>query len=219
VGGSHALRFGGAYDGSTTLNNNPVRRQLAENYSDDLYVRYLFRAEQGFDSNDFVVLWLDNTAGITDGDLDDDLHDTTSAFIGARGSDRFFVRINNQGQQDFYPVGGLDEGEDFLVVGRLFKASGSDSYNRLSLWINPDHGDYGSPDVTASVGSNTGFNFISHVGIRTGQYTEIGDSYLIDGLVLGTTWDQVVPVPEPTTLSLLGLGGLAALIRRRRTRA
>ena len=43
---------------------------------------------------------------------------------------------------------------------------------------------------------------------------ECSDVVTFDGYVVGQTWGDVV-IPEPTTMVLLGMGGLAVLRRRR----
>ncbi len=46
--------------------------------------------------------------------------------------------------------------------------------------------------------------------------SDLNEAILVDGLVIGTTFEDVVQfVPAPSTLALLGLGGLVAIRRRR----
>jgi hypothetical protein len=46
-----------------------------------------------------------------------------------------------------------------------------------------------------------------------------GESAYLDDLVIGTEWGDVTAIPEPSTLALLGLTGLAAMLGLRRRKA
>jgi hypothetical protein len=83
----------------------------------------------------------------------------------------------------------------------------------VSLWIDPSlsstESGAGSADLV-STGNSTGQ---TTKGVSFIEYGPTGDVDL-DYLRIGDSWSAVVP--EPATMALLGLGGLAALIRRRR---
>jgi hypothetical protein len=63
--------------------------------------------------------------------------------------------------------------------------------------------------VTLADGETATFRLI---GTATSD-SDFGRNVVLDDLVLGGT---AVAVPEPTTTALLGLGGLALILRRRR---
>lgn len=70
-----------------------------------------------------------------------------------------------------------------------------------------------STSVSATVASAVSVNWF---GVR--EATGIGNS-TVDNLLVGTTFGDVVPaVPEPATMSLLGLGALAMVLRRKITK-
>lgn len=56
---------------------------------------------------------------------------------------------------------------------------------------------------------------IDDVGFKAQATT--GD-FLVDNLLIGTTWADVTPVPEPSTLALAGLGMLGLAFARRMRR-
>jgi hypothetical protein len=80
-----------------------------------------------------------------------------------------------------------------------------------SLWIDPTPG-AAAPTATATLSGITA-TAVDNVGFKA-QATA-GGPYLVDNLLIGTTWADVTPTPEPTTCALAGLGLLGLVLARR----
>jgi hypothetical protein len=85
------------------------------------------------------------------------------------------------------------------------------------LWINPDRSTYGDempPDATITDDS-TGVG--TDIGVASIILRQSPAPFLtLDELRVGTTWGDVVPLPEPGTFGLLMLGAIGLLTRRLR---
>ncbi len=89
-------------------------------------------------------------------------------------------------------------------------------YNRLDMWVNPDTSDNeNSPDFTSEwpVASLPKADTFDGVIVWAWNSMDAGDIVAIDEYVIATTWGEAIP--EPATLSLLAIGAIG-LIRRRR---
>ncbi|MEO6034963.1 MAG: PEP-CTERM sorting domain-containing protein [Verrucomicrobiota bacterium] len=85
-----------------------------------------------------------------------------------------------------------------------------------TLWVNP------VDETSASVSAADTFTFSGNLdsyalrqGTSTGTPTGAPGDLTVDNLLIGRTFADVLPIPEPSTFALLGIGGLAVLLRRR----
>jgi hypothetical protein len=108
----------------------------------------------------------------------------------------------------------LTLGTTYLIVEEIDLTA-----KTASLWINPDSSTFGgtAPTATASLSGITA-TAVDDVGFKAQATT---GNYLVDNLLIGTTWADVTPavVPEPSTFALAGAGFgiMFMMIRRRRS--
>lgn len=130
----------------------------------------------------------------------------------------FVARTN--GNTNEYAPENLEVGPTYFVVGQLSKSTPgvANPYDRYSLWVNPSYGDFDTPESLSQGASN--ISEFTSVGVRAHQINAGGDEpddLRFGALRLGTTWGDVVPVPEPHsgTIAILGAMSVFALRRRR----
>jgi hypothetical protein len=106
-------------------------------------------------------------------------------------------------------------GSTHLYVGRV-DFSDADDGDVFTLWIDPELGS--TPDDGDAFLTTTGTLDMSAADYYPSVYLRAGRGAVtyVDEIRMDTTFADVTPVPEPATMALLGLGGLAVLRRRRR---
>ncbi|MFP4261349.1 MAG: hypothetical protein ACLFS1_09745 [Opitutales bacterium] len=114
-------------------------------------------------------------------------------------------------------------GTTYLLVGKIEdKDNWSGSDDRVTAWIDPTLGS--AEEVNTSATSATvSFNGLNPAepdiqGFRFAAATDdAGESATLDNLVIGDSWSDVVPVPEPSSFAVIaGLFALGGLTLRRR---
>lgn len=87
------------------------------------------------------------------------------------------------------------------------------NYDRISLFVDPSTFD--EPAATSVVNVNSGLSSFANFVTRS-AFHELNDTFVIDNLVVGSSWLDVVSVPEPSRALLVALGGVALALRRNR---
>jgi hypothetical protein len=189
-------------------NSGPAAfRQLATPFSGDtFFLSFNFSFQTGIvDDGDRAYIFLNSSSGPGVGFSG---LGTQDIFGQPKGQD------NNQAR-----AGNVAVGQPYSVAVQFSKSvtGSSQLYDTVRLWVNPESADQNSPDaVWTGVGQDSS---ITGLGILTEQLEEGTDVFAFDRIVIGQTWSDVVPVPEPAAYALLVLGGLILGCVRRRRRA
>lgn len=174
-----------------------------------VYFSFLFRVESGAGADDFIQFSLNNDTSITNSGSIGDLSNVS-------GTNLFASRIGGiSGGTSVNSTTSATGATTFFLVGKISKTSAG-NYNRMELFVNP--ATLTEPGVvSATQNADSGTAAISYFTLRISNI-ETDDQYRFDELRIGTTWADVVPVPEPSACAALagGLALMAAALRRRR---
>lgn len=204
-GGVKALRM------MPTTNQSDLGNFMSRNFasqSGDLYISFLIRHENGIGNDDFYNFQVTN--GLTG--------NTAAAMgVGIRnaGGSPFFARVGSSSSgQTTNATTNAAINTTYLLVAK-FSKDGSANYNRVDLFINPSStAEPGMASATAT--SNvTGLTSLSTFTVRNFQ-PEANDTLFFDELRIGTSFADVLPVPEPSSAMLLLFSATAFVFRRRR---
>ncbi len=196
--------------------NSTETRSLAANPTGDVYVRFLVNLGSSTWTN------TDNATFQVTGMRSVSSRKTFSQ-VGidvnnAPNPDEEFSALTAPGKSNEVNAD-LTVGTTYLVVARFYSNANEawgTKYNSIDLWLNPNlagtTGFLGTCQATSDPYLSPG----QVDGIRLQQFNaDNGDLVKFDEYVIGESWGDVV-VPEPASIAILGLGGMALLRRRNR---
>ena len=134
------------------------------------------------------------------------------------GSAWMRIRVQVAGGDYEYSVGAGDitGGDPILVATKIVHTAGTTT-DPISIVFNPDLSQseatiFASPDHSINVDISQSAATDGAIMLRLNMAT----NNIYDEIRIATTWAEAIGVPEPATLGLVMVGGLALLRRRRR---
>jgi hypothetical protein len=215
-GGSRAMQGSvNTVASGTVLGNRQLASPLTSTFFVSCMMQYSGTGTNAVDGNDTFSFYLSNGAGATANAL-------TFGFRNpaAGQSPTFMVRTATGSPPAggfITPSNGVPAGQAYLAVAQ-YLWDGT-SYSGINAWLNPAYGDSGTPQITQSLTAGSGLTSASYAFFRDFA-NSTGDAWTVDNLLVGSTWADVVAIPEPNSAVLLTLGaavgGLFSLRRGKR---
>lgn len=200
-GGSKALE---AVFANADIVGNLFSRTLVTPQSGTVYLSLLYReVVNPVFGNDFIQVGFQNT------DPDQPL----ASVLRRNGA--YQVRTGTSSPAGNTVGATVADFSTHLLVMKAEKVSGSSTYNRISLFVDPSS--LTEPGTATNVVNASGG--LSTIGLLTARtaFHAANDTLQIDSLRVGEDWaDVVTAVPEPSSGILIGLGCLGWALRRRR---
>ncbi len=212
-GGSTAVQV----TDSASSGNSTETRSLASNPTGEVYVRFLLNMGSSTWTNTDTATF--QVTGMRSATSRKSFSQVGIDVNNVPDPDAEFSVMTASGKSNEINYN-LDQGTTYLVVARLYADPGHSlyaaKYNSIDVWINPNLAGTTGFLGTAVATSDPYLKPGQIDGIQLRQYNaDNGDLATFDEYVIGETWGDVV-VPEPASIAMLGLGGMALL--RRRTR-
>lgn len=190
-----------------TTNSDSVLSYTLAPQTGGVIVDYTFSFTGALDNNDFLGLWFGDKNGPNFGLKANCGLDPKAA---TTCNDDVFGRLNGTAGT-FIDGSNLDANTSYHLMGYLYKTGNSKTYNNLDVWLNPT-----ATEQVWLTGAD-----IHTTGASISSFTDIGfRSANIDSRQVLTVSDvRVAVVPEPGTLSLMGLAAAGLGFMRRRKSA
>lgn len=129
--------------------------------------------------------------------------------INAIDSSTYSLVAYGAGTSSLSTFGTFSTGTDYFLTLYM------DGVDDHRLWVDSDGTNFASPDLQATAANADLDGFFLR---QAGALDNGAASWTVDDLVVATTFDETIQataIPEPATMSLLGLGALAMVLRRK----
>jgi hypothetical protein len=199
-GGSQALLWQG--DNNKRYSYIPLNTAIT---AKDFYFRCLVEADGTLNNGATAQLALERTGA------EMKYHSGGGLSIRPPGQSDFFVSNQTTTSSIFFGGSDIASGTTHLVIGKFTWDSVNNKYSQVSLWADPAFVQ-GAPSVTQSMilTVTSVSDLIVHGGLNGAADPKT--QLYVDAIVYGDTWEDVIP--EPATMSLLGIG-IVGLLRRK----
>jgi hypothetical protein len=202
AGGSGSVRITG--------NTSPGGLRPFASQTGTVYASLLFRPGSTPTNDDFISFFLTGATNSLNSNAQPSLQ-----FGDLNVSDDYFgVRASNSSADTTQNItGSFATGTTYFLVAEFSKVSSS-NYDTIKLWVNPTDTTTPLTTPSATATRDTGLASLGRFGIRTVNIGS-GETHEFDELRIGTTWQSVVPIPEPATIATLLVVSSSLLLRRR----
>lgn len=168
------------------------------------YISFLMRFNGALDASDQFTFHMANTNSTTS---------TLRSGVRESTGDQAFVANDSSSSVIATPL--LTANTTYFAVLKL--ESTGINWSQATMWLNPTsttvEGGGAAGSAVRALSGNAAMNYL---GFKF-QNADISDSFALDEIRIGTTWSDVVTIPEPSTWVML-VGGCTALVFLRRRR-
>jgi hypothetical protein len=148
-------------------------------------------------------------------------------FVDSSANRRWGVGIEGSGDRPWLnangstsPTTAVTVGDTYFMVAKIVSSAASPDQAFLKVF-GTGYGTqvpFAEPTTWDATITTSTAAILDRIRIRIDSANPAATPGEVDEIRIGDTWLDVVSVPEPTSLSLLGLAGLFALVRRQRGR-